>query len=91
LIAAVRTAAASAEPRPAPAGVALSAHERELLELMTQGLDNAAIGRRLFISPSTVKSHVSRLLRKLGVDNRVQAATYAVRHGLLANKHRAAA
>ena len=71
-------------PEPAPAGwKALSAREREVLTLLTGGYDNAAIGRRLYLSPSTVKNHVSRLLDKLNVDNRVQAAAFAIRYGLV--------
>jgi DNA-binding NarL/FixJ family response regulator len=61
----------------------LSQREREVLTLLAEGYDNAEIGRQLFVSPSTVKNHVSRLLHKLGVENRVQAAAHAVRHGLV--------
>jgi DNA-binding NarL/FixJ family response regulator len=60
----------------------LSSREREVLGLLTRGYDNGAIARRLFVSPSTVKHHVSRLLAKIGAGNRVQAATFAVRTGL---------
>jgi two-component system nitrate/nitrite response regulator NarL len=62
---------------------ALSPRELEILELIVEGLDNAEIARRLFLSPSTVKNHVSSLLAKLGVESRVQAAVRAVRSGLL--------
>jgi DNA-binding NarL/FixJ family response regulator len=61
----------------------LSAREKDVLALLAAGCDNIEIARRLYISPSTVKNHVSRLLEKLGVDNRVQAAGYAIRHGLV--------
>ncbi|WP_028060247.1 response regulator [Candidatus Solirubrobacter pratensis] len=91
LVAAARRMAAPAEFAREPVAVALSARERELLELVAEGLDNAAIGQRMFVSPSTVKSRVSRLLATLGVHNRVQAATYAVRHGMIGSEHRAAA
>ena len=75
---------AEAPPDASPAGwKALSAREREVLALLTGGYDNATIGRRLYLSPSTVKNHVSRLLDKLNVDNRVQAAAFAIRHGLV--------
>jgi DNA-binding NarL/FixJ family response regulator len=45
-------------------------------------LKDAEIGHRLFLSPSTVKHHGTRLLSKLGVDNRLQAVAFAIRHGL---------
>ena len=62
---------------------ALTDREREILILMVDGLDNSAIARRLFLSPSTVKNHVSSILAKLGVESRVQAAVHAVRAGLV--------
>jgi DNA-binding NarL/FixJ family response regulator len=60
----------------------LSERERQVLALIADGCDNADIARTLYVSPSTVRNHVSRLLEKLGVHNRVQAAAYAVRHGV---------
>lgn len=60
----------------------LSERERQVLALIADGCDNAQIARSLYVSRSTVRNHVSRLLEKLGVQNRVQAAAYAVRHGL---------
>jgi DNA-binding NarL/FixJ family response regulator len=63
--------------------VALSDREREILRLLAAGKDNAEIGRELYISPSTVKNHISAILAKLGVHNRIQAAVYAVRRGLV--------
>jgi DNA-binding NarL/FixJ family response regulator len=56
----------------------LSEREIEVMHLLSQGLDNAAIARALTVSPSTVKNHVSHILAKLGLRNRVQAAMYAV-------------
>ena len=69
---------------PAGRGVAeqLSGREREILALMTAGQDNRTIAETLFISPHTVKGHVSTILSTLGVANRTQAAVYAARHGL---------
>ncbi|MFE2270094.1 response regulator [Streptomyces lavendulae] len=61
----------------------LSAREREILVLLSQGLSNADIGRRLHLSIGTVKDHVSAVLAKLDVGNRVQAALWAQRAGLL--------
>jgi DNA-binding NarL/FixJ family response regulator len=62
---------------------ALTVREREILRLLADGKDNAEIGRELYISPSTVKNHISAILVKLGVHNRIQAAVYAVRRGLV--------
>jgi DNA-binding NarL/FixJ family response regulator len=56
----------------------LSEREIDVLRLLSQGLDNAAIARELSVSPATVKKHVSNILVKLGLRNRVQAAIYAV-------------
>ncbi|MDP9182941.1 MAG: response regulator transcription factor [Actinomycetota bacterium] len=52
----------------------LTAREREILDLLGEGLTNAAIGHRLFVSPKTVRNHVSNVLGKLGVDDREAAA-----------------
>jgi DNA-binding NarL/FixJ family response regulator len=57
----------------------LSAREHEILDLVGKGLTNRQIGKRLFLSEKTVKNHISRLLAKLGVERRVQAAVLAVR------------
>jgi two-component system nitrate/nitrite response regulator NarL len=59
-----------------------SDRERDVLRLITAGKDNAGIGRELHISAGTARKHVSSILVKLGVDNRVDAAVYAVRRGL---------
>jgi DNA-binding NarL/FixJ family response regulator len=61
----------------------LTEREREVLCLVAQGLDNSEIARELYLSPTTVKRHVSAILSKLGVTNRVQAAIWAVRAGLI--------
>ena len=82
LVESVRSSGVEAR-RPAEALRALSDREREVLGLLAGGYDNAEIGRRLHLSPSTVKQHVSRLLQKLGVANRVQAAVLAIRAGLV--------
>ncbi|MFY1689487.1 response regulator [Plantactinospora sp. WMMB782] len=61
----------------------LTGKEREVLVALGEGLTNSDIGRRLHLSEATVKSHVSRLLAKLQLGNRVQAAILAYRAGLL--------
>jgi DNA-binding NarL/FixJ family response regulator len=68
---------------PDPTQAALTDRELEVLKLLASGMDNAEIGRTLFISPSTVKNHISSILLKLQIENRIQAAVYAVRSGLV--------
>ena len=70
--------------QPAPIGTvfaALSAREREVLTLMTEGLGNAEIADRLQISEKTVRNHASNLFDKLGVWSRAQAIVFARDHG----------
>ncbi|QDZ15276.1 response regulator [Humibacter ginsenosidimutans] len=62
---------------------ALTARERDVLALLAQGLSNAEIGAKLFLSAATIKDHVSAILLKFGVTSRVQAALIAERGGLL--------
>jgi DNA-binding NarL/FixJ family response regulator len=61
----------------------LSDRETEVLRLIANGKDNAEIARELHISPKTVKNHISNILMKLQIENRIQAAVYAVRRGLV--------
>ena len=61
----------------------LSDREIEVLKLIANGKDNAVIAGELHISPKTVKNHISNILMKLQIDNRIQAAVYAVRSGLV--------
>ena len=95
LVAAVRAAAAGEAPLAPKAAASvlvkrrerrpvdeLTRREREVLQLITEGLPNKAIARRLHISERTVKAHVSSVLRHLGVDDRTQAALWATRHGV---------
>ena len=60
----------------------LSDRELEVLRLIANGKDNAQIAAELVISPKTVKNHISNILMKLQIHNRIQAAVYAVRSGL---------
>lgn len=68
---------------PAP-GLDLTEREREVLKLMIEGLNNIQIAGRLTVSPSTIKSHVSNILAKLGVTSRTEAVTLALRNGIVA-------
>lgn len=70
---------ARAEPDPL---AAFSAREREVLALLAEGLPNKLIARRLQISEKTVKAHLTRIFREIGVTDRTQAALWAERHGL---------
>jgi DNA-binding NarL/FixJ family response regulator len=62
----------------------LTAREREVLDLLGEGLSNQAIADRLYISPKTAEHHVSRIFGKLGLRSRAEAAAHAVRAGLAA-------
>ncbi|AWW74326.1 DNA-binding response regulator [Erythrobacter sp. KY5] len=76
------SAAMRAESRPEPKGdlsQILTSREQEVVELVSEGLTNKEIARKLDISPATVKVHVERLIGKLGVADRTQAAVVAVK------------
>jgi NarL family two-component system response regulator LiaR len=72
---------AASQP-PAP-GLDLTEREYEVLTLMIEGLNNTQIAGRLNVSPSTVKSHVSNILSKLGVASRTEAVTLALRNHII--------
>ncbi|MBO3662922.1 response regulator [Microbacterium stercoris] len=81
-----RLLARVAEGVRAPAGAelgALTAREREVLVLIAQGLTNDEIAQRLFLSPLTAKTHVSRMMGKLGARDRVQLVVLAYDSGLV--------
>lgn len=79
-----RAQAALARPlRAAKPAQMLSPRELDVLALLAEGLSNGEIGQRLGIGESTVKTHVSNVLGKLGLSDRTQAAIYAWRQGLL--------
>lgn len=69
--------------RLAPAGPQISPREREVLQLLADGLGVAQISKQLFISESTTKTHISKLYEKLGAGNRAQAIMSALRQGLI--------
>jgi two-component system nitrate/nitrite response regulator NarL len=69
---------------PAPANNALSPREREILRHLAKGASNKEIARALDVAESTVKIHVQHILRKLNLSSRVQAAVWAIEHGVAA-------
>jgi RNA polymerase sigma factor (sigma-70 family) len=62
---------------------ALSSREREILRLVAEGKTSREIAERLSISPKTVDTYRSRLMRKLGVENLVALVKFAIRHGVI--------
>ena len=75
--------AGAMQRRLSPGGPQLSPREREVLNLLADGMGVAAISKQLFISESTTKTHISKLYEKLGSANRAQAIMTAMRLGLL--------
>jgi NarL family two-component system response regulator LiaR len=69
--------------QPPTPGLDLTEREREVLVLMVEGLNNIQIAGRLTVSPSTIKSHVSNVLAKLGVTSRTEAVTLALRNRIV--------
>ena len=69
--------------QPLSPGTDLTEREREVLDLIVQGLSNTQIAVHLDLSPSTIKNHISRIFSKLGVATRTEAATLALRHKLV--------
>ena len=68
---------------PPTPGLDLTEREREVLALMIEGLNNVQIAGRMTVSPSTIKSHVSNILSKLGVASRTEAVTLALRNQII--------
>ena len=62
---------------------ALTARQREVVALIAEGLTNAEIGQRLGVTPGTAANHVDAVLRRLRASGRVQAAVWAIAHGLV--------
>jgi DNA-binding NarL/FixJ family response regulator len=70
-------------PPAASAGGRLSERETDVVRLVAQGLSNAEIAAKLFLSEATIKSHVARILAKLGLRDRVQVAVFAYENGIV--------
>jgi len=82
--AASRTRPTGQAARPEPAAVGdLTEREREVFELIALGLANAEIAGRLYLGEATVKTHVSKVLQKLDLRDRIQAVVYAYEHGIV--------
>ena len=80
----LRRALAAREPsRNSPAVTALTERELQVLTGMSQGKSNGQIGRELYLSEDTIKTHARRLFRKLGVNDRAQAVAHGFRRGLV--------
>ena len=75
-----RARRADARGRRRPPSTSLTAREREVLALLGTGLANKVIARRLGISEATVKAHLTRIFRQIGVTDRTQAAIWAREH-----------
>jgi DNA-binding NarL/FixJ family response regulator len=74
---------AAATPAPPRAVDDLTPREKEVLDLLVRGLSNPEICERLVISDATAKTHVARILQKLGLRDRIQAVIFAYEHGLV--------
>lgn len=77
------TDGASGKAEAKPSGPKLSQREIDVLKLVVEGLSNQAIAERLYLSVETVKTHMRRIMEKLAVSDRTQAAVKAMREGLL--------
>ena len=71
-----------AHPEPPKAIAELTDRERDVLRLIARGLSNAEIGQRLYISDATVKTHITHILQKLNLRDRVQAVVLAYETGI---------
>ena len=69
--------------RPSTGWASLSPAENQVVRLVTVGLTNQEIGKRLLCSPRTVQAHLTHIFAKLGVESRLQASVHALRRGLV--------
>ena len=76
----------SAPGRIFPARVTFTDREKEVLEMLVAGRSNKEIGAQLGIEERTVKAHVAKLMRKVGVQNRIALSVHAIKHSLVATK-----
>ena len=75
--------AGAMQRRMSPDRVRMTSREQDILRLLKEGLSTAQISSRLYISPSTAKSHIAKIYEKLGASNRTQALMEALRMGLI--------
>jgi DNA-binding NarL/FixJ family response regulator len=83
LLVRLRESGGGDKPAPEPIAAELSDREIEVLRLLAEGKGNTEIAGALFISPKTVKNHIASILVKLQMENRIQAAVYAVKAGIV--------
>jgi DNA-binding NarL/FixJ family response regulator len=76
-------AARSRDAKPLPGAELLTPREREVVELVAAGLSNTDIARRLYMSPSTAKTHATRAMMKLGARDRAQLVVFAYESGIV--------
>lgn len=79
----IRGTVAPAAAAPPPEYETLSGRERDIFQLVARGLSNQEIAEREYLSPGTVKTHVSSILARLGLRSRIQVVVYAYEHGLV--------
>ncbi|MEU0568622.1 response regulator transcription factor [Nonomuraea sp. NPDC005983] len=79
----IATFAAAPDPRPSPRLAELTPRELEVLRMLARGISNAEIARELFVGEATVKTHVARVLMKLGLRDRAQAVVFAYESGVV--------
>ena len=78
--------ASGSQPQAQPTNYNLSERERDILRLLAQGLSNADIAQQLYLTEGTVRNYTSEIFKKLGVNDRTQAAVVALRYGLVSPK-----
>jgi len=74
---------ATTQPKQMPPGANVTEREKQVLKMLVAGLSNKEIGRPLGIVERTVKAHIAKMMRKVGVHNRIELSVHAVTHSLV--------